>query len=160
MANVFTLMTEYSARSFGFAVALVFLHFSYISRWRFEDVESGFYNKQYMGYIYELIRAGKKDYRGITEISADRMEPVVFNMVKAEIPKEDQVIRISDKKLLILTESSKISALTMYSELIKDAAREYEEKFTEEAPLGLTVSNHTAEKSESSYDFVKRIVQA
>ncbi len=155
--NIFTVITKYSARSFGFAVALVFLHFSYISKWRFEDVESGFFNMQYMSHLLDLVKDGKKEFNGALSVRADRIDKKLFALIRKYLPGSAEIIRFGDRKFIIFTGEGPNTNNIILAKNIKTAVSEYEESHEEEPPFGLIITGFRREEKERSLDFIKRV---
>ncbi len=155
VAAVFTLLSNYSARAFGFAIALVFIYFSYINRWRFDDPETGFYNKRYISHVMAMARDGKKDYHSAMIFEVKNIPIQLINILKAEVPENGEIIRIEKNKLLLFSESSKSSMIRALSALIKDDTDEYD-RTHEDEPIDLDVLYSLRKRNESSEDFVKR----
>ena len=99
-AALFTLFTDYSARALGFAIALVFLHMSYINLWRFEDRESGFYNGQYINHILALTRESKLDYHSVIEFETANTPEEFYNILRTEMPGKAEIIRMGIAALM------------------------------------------------------------
>ncbi len=155
--NLFTVITQYSARSFGFAVALVFLHFSYISRWRFEDVESGFFNMQYLSHLLDLVKDGKKDFNAALSVRADRIDKKLFAIIRKQLPRSGEVIRFGDRKFIIFTGESGNTNNILLAKSIKTSVNEYEEAHEDETPFGLIITGFRREEKENTLDFIKRV---
>ena len=153
IASLFTLVTPYSARAFGFAAALVMLHFSYISKWRFDDVESGFYNRSYVEHIIALARDGKRDYHGALAIEADHTNKDFFEILRNELPKDGELIRMEANRFVMFIEGGGRSVLTLLSQMLNDAVSEG----TEDDPIRIIVSTKSRKKNESSMDFVRAV---
>ncbi len=159
-AAIFTLLTNYSARSLGFAIALVFLHMSYINLWRFEDRESGFYNGQYINHILTLTRENKLDYHSVIEFETANTPDEFYNILRTEMPGKAEVIRMSKNKFLLFSESPKTSMIQLLSSMIQDSADEYDEQHLDEPPIDLLISYHVRRKNESAEDFIRHIAEA
>lgn len=156
VSAIFTLVTRYSARSYGFAIAIVFLYFSYINRWRFDDDETGFYNINYIDHLTDLARSGKIDYHSAIYFDIDNFVPEVRDIFKAEVPKDGEIIRVSDKRFLLLSESGSASMITALSGMIQEDADEYDEKHPD-ATISLSSSGVIRKKNESALDFMARV---
>ena len=156
VSAVFTLITSYSARAFGFAIAIVFLYCSYINRWRFDDDETGFYNINYIDHLTDLARSGKIDYHSAIYFDIDNFVPEVRDIFKAEVPKDGEIIRVSDKRFLLLSESGSASMITALSGMIQEDADEYDEKHPD-ATISLSSSGVIRKKNESALDFMARV---
>ncbi len=155
ISSLFTLVTSYSARSFGFAIAIVLLYFSYINRWRFDD-ETGFFNKNYINYLKILARNKKVDYRGAVFFELNNMPKDLCIQFKEELPKGGEMIRIENDQLMILSESDNNALLVALSDMISDDAEQYDNEHPEK-PVELSSFFVHRKKDESAEDFLKRI---
>lgn len=158
IASLFTLFSNYSARAFGFAVALVLLHFSNVNKWRYDDADSGFYNREYVGHILDLIRDGKAEYKGAVVFESDSTNSWYFEMLRGELPKESTMIRVNRNKLVLLTENATGSIFTLLKDLIEDEVDEYDSKKETLQPIRLKISNVFRMSGETASEFVKRVV--
>lgn len=156
VAALLTLLTEYSARALGFAVALVFMHISYNSRWRFEDSQSGFFNRQYLAHILDLVRTGEKNYKIALVFETGKEEKAAYEILRAELPKDSEVIRIDREKLLLFSESRDSSMVALLSSLINEAVEEYEKEHPDGGAVDMKVSGKLRKRNESAVEFVQR----
>ncbi len=156
VSALFTLLTSYSARAFGFAIAIVFLYCSYINRWRFDDDETGFYNRNYINHLKALARGRKADYKSAIIFAADYMAPELKEIFKAEVPKDGEIVRIEKDQLLLLSESTNVSMLEAMSGMIAEGAENYDREHPER-PIALSSFYVLRKKNESSEEFIRRI---
>ncbi len=159
-AGMITAFSDYSARALGFAIALVFLHMSYINLWRFEDNDSGFYNKHYISYVLEQSKSGKADYHSAIEFVTANTPEEFYDILRIEVPGKAEIIRMGENRFLLFSESSKSSMITLLSSMIQDAADEYDELHKDDEPIDLVISYSVRGKGESAEDFVKAAAQA
>ena len=155
-AAIFTLLSSYSARSLGFAIGLVFLYFSFINRWRFDDDETGYYNRKYLNHIKVLCREKMADYHSAMIFEVSYMADELKNIFKAEVPSDGEIIRIGERKLLLLSESANSSMISALSDMIMDDTDEFDEAHPE-APIDLSAFYVIRRKNESAEDFISRI---
>ena len=160
VGSLFTLFTDYSARSFGFAIALVFLHMSYINLWRFEDRDSGFYNRHYVVHLMHMCREEKLDYHSAIEFNTASTPKEFYDILRVEIPGKAEIIRMDQNRFLLFSESPKASMITLLSSMIQDAADEYDETHKGETPIDLLISYRIRKKNESAENFIKSMVEA
>ena len=158
--SAFTMATDYTVTTFGFAVGMVFLFFSYSAKWRYDDCESGLYNRFYIHHIIGLAEHGKREYRSALTFRSDFAGAEFFDILKTELPKDGELVRMDENTVLFLTESRKTSTLTLFASLVQEAADEYDEKHPEERALDIIVSMKKRKKSENAAEFVKRVSAA
>ena len=138
-ASLFTLFTEYSARAFGFAVALVFLHCSYANLFRFCDGESGFYNGDYFEQYKRDVEKKKKHCAAIMYFEVQNPVPEFFSILRQELPKEGEIMRIDPHTFLLPLETGNASMQKLMTSMIEEDVGEYEENHPGEPPIGLTI---------------------
>ncbi len=160
VSSLFTLFTDYSARAFGFAIALVFLHMSYINVWRFEDRESGFYNRFYINHIIDLSREQRLDYRSVIEFVTANTPAEFYDIITSEMPVNSELIRMDEHRFLMFSESSKSSMITLLSSMIQEAADDYDDKHSDSEPIDLLISYRIRKKGESGDEFVRSVAEA
>ncbi|MCR5097585.1 MAG: hypothetical protein K6B14_01405 [Lachnospiraceae bacterium] len=159
-AGIFTLLTDYSARAFGFAIALVLLRMSYINLWRFEDMASGFYNRYYINHIADMSRENKLDYHSAIEFITANTPGEFYDILNSEMPGNAEIIRMDTNRFLLFSESSKSSMITLLSSMIQDASDEYDRQHQEEGPIDLLISYRIRKRNESAEEFIRGMAEA
>lgn len=156
ISSLFTLFTPYSARAFGFAIALVFLHLSYVDAWRFDDFESGFFNSHYINYILTEIGDKKRDYKSAITFFTYGDPRGLFDILKKEVPKDGEVIRMDEDRFLLFSPSSKGSMQKVLTDIIKEEAEEHDSLHPEQ-PIVLTIDYKVRKKKETPEEFVRNV---
>lgn len=156
-ACLFTIFTPYSARAFGFALALVFIHFSGMNKWRFHDSESGFYNRQYLVSLMDLIRTGKRNYQGALCLKAKSPSQEFYGILRMELPKDAELICKERGNYILFTENAQLSSLEFISSVVSEAVEGAEER-EEIAPVGFSVQIEKRQETENPMEFVKRMM--
>ena len=136
---LFTLFSVYSARSFGFTLALVFMHFANANYWRFTDGESGFFNSLYLEEELSRKRIGSE-----LPFSVDNPKKELFTILRTELPKDAEIIRQTEKDFLIIMEKGDAAAIQFLSTMLEEAVSEYDEEHPE-APIGFSVRINSEE---------------
>ena len=149
VSALFTSFTPYSARALGFTIALVFLYFSYINRWRFDDLESGFYNKHYARWLAEMADDKHFDYHSAIFINVESPGDELYKLLKAELPLDGEIIRMKKNRFVIFSESGS----TSFSKLLASAYQEEADRY----PIEMTVAYTIREKQQSSADFIRMV---
>lgn len=157
IASVISIGTGYSARALGFSIGLVFLFMTFANRWRFDDSESGLYNRHFLRYMEALAEGGKKDYQNVIFFKTETPSKAFFEILKTELPKEGELIRRDENTVLFFTENEKSSMLSILTSLVQEAADEYDETHPEEKAMDYIVSVRRRKKEENPADFVKRV---
>ena len=138
-ASLFTLFSDYSARAFGFAVGLVFLHCSYANLFRFCDGESGFYNRDYYDQFQKDVKGKKKRCEKIMCFEVKNPVPAFFDILRQELPKDGEIMRIEPHLFLLPLETGNASMQRLLSAMVEEEVSEYEKNHPTEAPIGLTI---------------------
>ncbi len=159
-ASVFTIGSDYSISALGFSVGLILLFLSYASRWRFDDEESGLYNRHFLKFITELAEGGKKDYKNVIIFKTDHTNKEFFEILKEELPKEGELIRTDKKTVILFSNNNKPSMISIIGSLVTDAVDGYNENHPNEDALDIIVYTRRRKKGESTKDFVKRVSAA
>ena len=154
-ASIFTSLSPYSARCLGFTIAVVFLYFSYVESWRFNDEKSGFLNSHYMDYILELDEERLPDYRSAINIYAENANTGLFSILSGDLPYGGELIRMSHNRFLIFSESGQSSAVKLFAGMLCDEAQEYDKAHPEEPPVNIIVSYTVRDKDETIKEFIK-----
>lgn len=160
VASLFTVVSDYSLSPLGFSVGVLLLFLSYASKWRFDDHESGLYNRHFLKFILELALAGKIEYKNVIIFQTDHASKAFFDILKTELPREGELIRTDKNTVMLFSGNSTPSALSVFSSLVQDAADEYNDNHPDENALDIIVSTRRRRKNESTAEFVKRMYRA
>ncbi len=116
------LMWDFSALGSALGVVLIF---SWISgEQRYMDMETGFYNMDFTGYLKELI--GKNEYAPCSAMtftldSAEKMNGF-SEILKKQLPMSCEPILHNDREIVVLTNVRERGPLTMVMEDVKEAS--------------------------------------
>ncbi|MBQ7506194.1 MAG: hypothetical protein IJT05_02610 [Lachnospiraceae bacterium] len=154
LSALFTQFTIYSARCLGLTIAVVFLYFSYVERWRFNDRESGFFNRHYVDYLMELKEDQIPDYQSAVLIYAEHVNKELFSILESNMPYGGELIRLSDRLFLLFSESGNASSIKLLSAAFREEAEEYEKNNPEKPPIQMVVSYTMRSKEKSVKEFM------
>lgn len=155
ISALFTQFTPYSGRCLGFTIAAVFLYFSYVERWRFNDRESGFFNRHYVDYLLELKEEKIPDYKSAVLISAEHVNKELFSILESNMPYGGELIRLSDQLFLLFSESGNVSSIKLLSATFREEAEEYEKNNPDQPAIQMVVSYTMRSKEESVKEFMQ-----
>ena len=155
VSALFTLLTPYSARCLGLTIAVVFLYFSYVERWRFNDRESGFFNRHYLDYLLELPEDQLPDYKSAVLIYAEHVDKGLFSILQSDIPFGGELVRLSENLFLLFSESGKTSSVKLISAMFREEAEEHDKNIPEEAHINLVVSYTMRQPEEPVKEFMR-----
>ena len=155
LGSVVSVFTSYSATALGIAVGMVLLYFSMINGWRFEDSESGYYNR---ALLTELINSDSPLVDVIHgaiffETSGDAGK--LGALLKREMPPMSVIVHESEKRFVLLTRSGQQGDLGFLADLVSDASEEYEG-----GAVSLKTKCESRKKEEDAKAFLRRTVMA
>lgn len=113
--------TSYSLRSLGIAIGLVTYFFSTENYRRFLDRPTGFYNTEYMRWLFDRPET-KEKYVGAVQITSKADEKLLVPVLQHETPEGAQLIHIDKGVFLLLSDASQKSVLRLLGQVIDDAA--------------------------------------
>ncbi|MBR4528677.1 MAG: hypothetical protein IKO80_00205 [Lachnospiraceae bacterium] len=122
--NIFT---PYSAAALGFSIALIFMYFSMIDAWRFDDAETGLYNKEYLSYVIAMVQDGRRECRNVLTFETKSNPEALAEILKRDAPRDGELIHTGEGRFVLLLEQGEKSALKLLQTLIEEAAAEYDE---------------------------------
>ena len=157
ISAIFTQVTPYSARCLGLTIAVVFLYFSYVERWRFNDLESGFFNRHYMDYLMELSEERLPDYRSALIIYAENADNALFSILRSGIPYGGELIRMSDDLFLLFSETGKTSSVKLLSAMFREEAEDYNKNHPDEEHINMIVTYTIRQDDETIRGFMQMV---
>lgn len=140
--------TSYSLRSLGIAIGLVTLLFSMENYWRFLDETSGFYNAEYLPFIFTFPDT-KERFISAVRVETEGDEKTAANALKKATPENSEMIHLAKGEYLLLSDNSKKSVLRMFADILSDAV--------EDAGLTASTELFVRKKEETPLDFAIRI---
>jgi hypothetical protein len=155
ISALFTQFTPYSARCLGLTIAVVFLYFSYVERWRFNDRESGFFNRHYVDFLLELKEDKIPDYQSALLIYTEHADSGLFSILQSDVPYGGELIRLSDQLFLLFSESGNVSSIKLLSATFREEAEEYEKNNPDQPAIQMVVSYTMRSKEESVKEFMQ-----
>ena len=150
-------LTPYTTGIFGFVIGETLLYFSMIGEIRFKDEESGLYNRGYLAYLFDLAIAGKNDTRCALVLDVDGDLPTAFRILQDTLHREGDVIRVEEKKFLMLSRTDSLSTVQYLSSLVEEA----EEKHNREHPdrkVQITERCRMRTADEDAFAFLRNVM--
>ena len=151
-----TLTTPYSAAPLGSAMGLTCIYFSLVERWRYEDSDTGFYNRAYMKEIMESLTKGDFDYRAAIIFEAKAGSSELVSMLKQLLPRNGEVVRLKENRFLLLLENGDKSLISWITGKIRLLCDKYD-RVNPGNEIELCIYEFLREKDESQADFLKRL---
>ena len=122
------LVTGISARSISIATGIMFLYMSYIGQWRYDDVQTGFFNHHYLEHIKSIVNARKAEYNGAVSFALKGDVLAFAEILRNEFPKDCEIIRMKKDRFLLLSKTGRRGALALLAAVIEDAVEEYNQE--------------------------------
>ncbi len=145
------LFTPFRAFFLGGAVGLTLLHFSFMNLMCYGDWETGFYNKEFIGYLLSYEKQGKYPIRsGILFETRTGIEAFA-DLLREELPDASDTVYIGEGKFLMLAGIADRSAIRYLLVTIHEAA--------EEKGLEFSAFDARRKGDESAESFVGRMLE-
>lgn len=148
------ILTPYSAAALGCAIGLIFLYFSMIADWRFDDPETEQYNREYLLCVRALARDGRRDCRNIVVFETDADPAVLAELLSHEIPRDGDLIHMGGGRFVLLLDQGDRSALELLELLVAEAVDEYNEEHPQEE-ISLKTEHHIRRADETASAFLE-----
>ena len=131
----------------GSTLGVMLLYASIISEQRYSDQETGLYNRDFIGYLKELISRGKYNPSSAMTFTLEQAgEMKAFSKIlKKQLPKNCEPILRSDREVVVLTNVTGRGPLTM---VMEDVKAEFEVK------ADCTLKK----KAETAEEFMERVL--
>ncbi|MCR5502810.1 MAG: hypothetical protein K6F53_07360 [Lachnospiraceae bacterium] len=147
--------TAHDVSALGFAVGLIFLYFSMIDEWRFNDPETGLYNKEYLQYLSEPARARRRDIRSVMTFETRKDPLVLSEILKKELPKGAELVRAGEGKFILISDSGEKAPLNLLKSIVLETVEEYGEG---EDPFEVRTDIKIRKKGEDAESFLASTV--
>ena len=128
---VLSVITPFTVTFLGCSVGLVFLVFSRIDSWRFEDIATGFYNRAYFEYILEMLADNKSSFKGMITFDIEGDRRAFSRILKEELPSGSEVVALNNGRFVYLAETGNMIELKLINSLICDGVREYDDSHSD-----------------------------
>lgn len=151
LGSVVSVFTAYSATALGIAVGLVLLYFSMINGWRFEDKESGYYNRALLNGLLKSDSPIVDGIRGAVFFETAGDAGKLGELLKRELPQKSVIVHDSEKRFVLLTRSGNPGDLSFLADMAVYAAEE-------EGTLKLTTKCAGRKKGEDAKAFIRRTI--
>ena len=115
----------YASETAGFAIGLVFMYFSMLACWKFEDTDPAFYNSAYLQYVCDCLKNGSSPVRSAVEFKGTN-EEVLSSILKMALPKEHETVHLSENTFLYLSVRGNEDYLKGLSNLVSMAKKQYD----------------------------------
>ena len=124
--------TLYNTGILGYAVGMTLLYFSMIIELRYLDEESGLYNGGFLAHLSDLALVGKNSAHSALILEADGNLPGCFNILRNTLHMNNDVIRLKEKKFLMLSGTDSRSALQLLSTHVEEAVAKHNQEHPDE----------------------------
>ncbi|MCR5101431.1 MAG: hypothetical protein K6B41_08765 [Butyrivibrio sp.] len=153
---IVSLITYYSAIPLGLAIGTLGLYFSMMETWKYEERDTGFYNKAYLDKLVDIAGTNGYDYR--SAICIETKEDHLFEeALKKELPADKKIIHLKEGLFVFFSENAKMNFLNMVGQMLTESTKEYEDRHNN-VKIDLKITNYVRKKDEEASDFIKRFV--
>lgn len=157
-ASGITVFTSYDIGILGYVIGIILLSFSLLSEYRFEDAESGLYNRGYLVHLFNLAAGGKNDIRSALIIEPAGNLEAGFKILRETLHKEHDVIRTEARRFMMFSPIDSRSALQILSTNLEEAVAGHNAEHPDET-VQLTVYSRMRTGEEDSFSFLRTTVQ-
>ncbi len=119
------ILVFYAAETAGFAVGLIFLYFSMVRSWQFDDCDTFFLNNTYFRKVCESVRNGRDNIKGAAIFTCEN-EAALRDILKEEMPKSCEIIRLGTGRFVFLSSRGNKSFLQSLASMIAVEAESYD----------------------------------
>jgi hypothetical protein len=111
----------YASETAGFAIGLVFMYFSMLACWKYEDTDPAFYNPSYLDYVCDCLKNGSSPVKSAVLFSADDTDALAA-ILKDNLPKRHETVHLADDRYLYLSVRTNPNYLDGLTGMIRYAA--------------------------------------
>ncbi len=111
----------YASETAGFAVGLIFMYFSMLACWKYEDTDPAFYNPSYLDYVCDCLKNGSSPVKSAVLFSADDTDALAA-ILKDNLPKRHETVHLADDRYLYLSVRTNPNYLDGLTGMIRYAA--------------------------------------
>lgn len=115
----------YASETAGFAVGLIFMYFSMLACWKFEDEDPAFYNPVFLQYVSDCMKNGTSPVVSAVEFSGTNGESL-SSILKMALPKEHETVHLPGSTYLYLSVRGNEEYLKGLASLVSMAADRYD----------------------------------
>ncbi len=119
------ILVFYAAETAGFAVGLIFLYFSMVRSWLFDDGDPSFLNTAYLQKVCEAVRNGRDDIKGAVIFTCEN-EAALRDILKEELPKNCETIRLGTGRFVFLSIRGNRNFMQSLASMIGVEAQSYD----------------------------------
>ena len=124
------LFTPFRALFLGGAVGLTLLHFSYMNLLCYGDWDTGFANKEFIGYLLSYEKRGKYPIRSAILFETHGDTGAFADLLREELPDSSDTVYVGNGKFLMLANTADRSAIRFLLVNVNEAAEEKKLEFT------------------------------
>ena len=157
-ATGITVMTHYDVGILGYVIGIILLCFSLITQYRFEDRESGLYNRSYLAYLFNMALAGKSEFRSALMMELGGNIQAGWQILRDTLHREYDIIRAEEKKCVMFSGIESRSALQLLSTQVEEAVAKYNDAHPDEAVV-ITVYSRMRTAEQDSFSFLRSTMQ-
>ena len=151
-------LSPYGTGILGFVGGLTLLYFSMVDEFRYLDEESGLYKKSFLSFFSDQALSEKNWANSALILEADGYLPAAFEILRNTLHQNYDVIRTDEKKFLMFSKDSHLSALQLLSTHIEEAVKKYNDENPKEK-IRIGVRCRIRKADEGAYTFIHNIAE-
>ncbi|MBQ1493003.1 MAG: PP2C family protein-serine/threonine phosphatase, partial [Blautia sp.] len=152
------LVTPYNTLDLGFAIACSFLFFSMENENLFVDAETGFYNKRYLAYLFDLSFSDKNTIHSVFLIDVKGNMQTATQIIDRQLHQIGDVIRAGEDRFLMFSPESSRSTLQYESSLIQEAVKQYNEEHSQDK-VEIFMRCQMRTKEQDTFSFLQAVLE-
>ena len=152
------LFTPYDIGILGYVMGITLLYFSVADESRFVDEESELYNNSFLVYLFNLALAGRYEARSALILQANGNLAAGFEILHDLLFKDYDVIRLEDRKFIMFSGNSSLSALQLLTTQVEEAVARHNAEHPDEKVF-LTMNYRMRGKEENSFEFLRSTIE-
>ena len=122
----------YASESAGFAIGLIFMYFSMLACWQFEDADPAFYNPLYLEYVHDCLKNGSSPVKSAVVFSGTNDEALAL-ILKMSLPMKHETVHLKENSFLYLSVRRNYNYLEGLTSLVSMTAKQYDSEHTDSA---------------------------
>ncbi len=114
----------YASETAGFAIGLIFMYFSMLACWKYEDKDPAFFNPKYWQYVCDCLKNGSSPIVSAVEFSGKDSE-ALSSILKMALPRDHETVHLKADTFLFLSVRGSRDYLNGLTSLVQMAADRY-----------------------------------
>ncbi|MCR5097784.1 MAG: hypothetical protein K6B14_02410 [Lachnospiraceae bacterium] len=150
----------YTILSLGMAAGLTLLYAEVANEQSFCDIDTKFFNRSYLNYIFELVSKGRYSVNSIMSFKVDDPGKMTefSELLRKQLPSECEPVRIMQDEIIVLSKVDERAPLFMVTEDVRAVVDEYNESHTD-SPMDVKIGTRIKKRKERGTGFLLKEVE-